>query len=138
MATKPFSLRLHQKTITQLGAEASRRRVPPRALAQEILEEGLRMRRHPLITFVDKPWGRTAVLASRPRLRVAHIVETASQSASVEEAADYFNVTVAEVEAALDYYRDHRKDIDAEIAADTAAAEEGEKAFRERQALLRR
>ncbi|HET8568683.1 MAG TPA: hypothetical protein VFM93_06830 [Candidatus Limnocylindria bacterium] len=120
---KPYSLRLSDAGIRALSEEAARTRLAPRTLAQELIEEGLRMRRFPAIAFSVRGGRRAAVFARAPRLRVGSAIETIEASSSLEEAAEDLYLSVSELEQALDYYRSYRGEIDAENAGHREAAE---------------
>lgn len=135
---RPYSLRLGPNTIRRLSEEAGRLRVPARTLAQELVEEGLRVRRHPGITFVDRAAGRRASLTRRPRLSVAQVVQTVRASADLMEAADYLDLSVTDLERVLDYYAEFTDEIDAEIERQQEVADREERLFRERERLLKR
>jgi len=136
---KPYSLRLDPSAIRRLSEEAGRLGVPARTLAQDLVEEGLRMRRHPIIRFVDRAAGRRAVVAHRPRLTVAGVVETLQDnSGDVAEAAAFLDLTVADLERVLDYYAEFRHEVDAEIAYRLEVADREERLWRERERLLAR
>ena len=138
MPMRPYSLRLDPSTIRRLSEEAGRLRVPARTLAQELVEEGLRVRRHAGITFVDRAAGRRASLTRRPRLSVAQVVQTVRASADVREAADYLDLSVTDLERVLDYYAEFTDEIDAEIERQQEVADREERLFRERERLLKR
>lgn len=135
---KPYSLRLDPTTIRRLSEEAGRRRMPARTLAQDLVDEGLRMRRHPIIRFVDRAAGRRAALVRRPRLSVAAVVETVQDSRDVAEAADYLSLSVGDVERVLDYYAEFREEIDAEVTDRLGYADREERLWREREGLKAR
>ena len=97
----------------QLRAEAGARGSSTSALGEQLIDEGLRMRRHPLVGFGDGPAGR----------RVARAVEL-------------FGLRREQVEAALAYDADFTVEIDSEVAAHATAAEEAEARWRRRQDLL--
>lgn len=136
MPSRPYSLRLAPTTIRRLSEEASRLGVPARTLAQGLVEEGIRMRRHPGIVFVDRAAGRRAALARRPRLAVAAVIETIQDSADLDEAADYLSLDRRELERVLDYYAEFREEVDAEIERRQETADREERLWRERQGLL--
>lgn len=79
--------------------------------------------RHPLI------YTRLGARGPRPALRgtrldVAQIVATVRQNNnSVQEAADYLEIPGGSIQAVMDYYSDHRADIDEEIRVSAAFAE---------------
>jgi hypothetical protein len=56
----------------------------------------------------------------------------------IERAVTEFGLSHQQVNAALDYYADFTPEIDAQIAANVAAADEAEDAWRRRQNLLSR
>lgn len=137
VARKPYSLRLDAGTVRRLAEDAARLRMPARTLAQQLVEEGLRTRRHPIIRFVDRPGGRRAGLVRRPRLSVGNIVQTVRGSVDLDEAARYLDLPLADVEKALDYYAEFRDEVDAEIAEHERIADQEERAWRERQRSVR-
>lgn len=122
-------MRAAKGTIRALAEEARRYRVPPRSLAEEILQEGIRMRRHPGIVFVERPGGRDAVLAGRPRLSVWEIVETVRQSSSMEAAARTLSLDLGSLERALAYANEYAGEIDAAIAENEAAFERAKRLY---------
>lgn len=124
-----FTMRAGKRTLRALEEEARRYRLPPRTLAETILEEGVRMRRHPGITFVDRAGGRAAVLAGRPRLSVWQIVLTARASRSLASAARYLSVDVPSIQRALAYATEHSDEIDAAIQANDEAFERAKRLY---------
>jgi hypothetical protein len=138
----PVSIRFRNSEVAkQLKAEAATRHVSSSALAEELIEEGLRTRRHPLMVFRDGTSGRRAALVGGPDVweviggLVGGDVPTEER---IERAVDVFGLNARQVGAALDYYSDFPAEIDAEIAANLAAADEAETAWRRRQGLLAR
>jgi uncharacterized protein (DUF433 family) len=105
-------------------------------LAQRYIEEGIRRDEHPLIYFREGAAGRRPALLGS-RLDVAEVVTTIRQNGgSVEEASDYLEAPVEQVEAAARYYADYRDEVDALIDRSQAAAErERERARRQQEAL---
>ena len=111
------------------------------ALAEELIEEGLRSRRHPLVAFRDGPSGRRAGLVGGPDIWevVGGLVGgDVPPEARIERAVDVFGLTPGQIGAALDYYADFATEIDDEIAANLEAADEAEASWRRRQGLLAR
>jgi hypothetical protein len=138
--THPLSVRFHRSDVLErLKVEASSRRVSTSALAEELIEEGLRVRRHPLIVFRDGASSRRAGLIDGPDVweviggMVGGDVPVAER---VDRAATVFGLAPERVAAALDYYAAYPEEIDGEIAANVAAAEESEEIWRRRQQLL--
>lgn len=136
-STQPFSLRLSDERRRALEEEAGRYRVAPRTLAQELIDEGLRMRRFPSLTFAVRGPRRAAVFARAPRLRVSQAIETVQGSASLEEAAEYLALSVREIEQAAAYYQAFRDEIDRELADDRAYSERAEREWLDAQATTR-
>jgi hypothetical protein len=141
MAT-PVSIRFRRtEVVERLKAEAGARHVSSSALAEELIEEGLRTRRHPLVVFRDGPSGRRAGLVGGPDVWevIGGLVGgDVPAEARIERAVDVFGLTPKQVGAALDYYADFTTEIDGEIAANLAAADEAEAAWGRRQGLLAR
>ncbi|MDQ1360252.1 MAG: hypothetical protein QOJ44_629 [Acidimicrobiaceae bacterium] len=140
MANHPLSVRFHSaRVLERLKGEAAARQVSASALAEELIEEGLRQRRHPLIVFRDGATGRRAGLVGGPDVWevIAGLVGgDVPVPQRIERAVELFNLSTEQVSAALDYYADLPEEIDAEIAANTAATEEAETLWRRRQQLL--
>lgn len=131
--TQPFSLRLSDERRRALEEEAGRYRVAPRTLAQELIDEGLRMRRFPSLMFALRGPRRAAVFARAPRLRVSQAMETVRDSVSLQEAAEDLVLTVSELEQAVAYYRAYQDEIDREIEEDRRYSEAAEREWLERQ-----
>lgn len=123
-----FSFRLDRGSRQRLRDAARARRVSESDLARQYVTEGVRLERHPRITFTEHLTGRRAALRTRPRLDVRYVVDTWLGSERDErETAEYFEVEPADVAAALAYYREFSEEIDAERSeADDLA--EGERA----------
>jgi len=132
-----YTLRLASGTRRRLGERARHSGLPERTLAQRYVEEGLRHDAHPLIQFLDGPSGRRASLIGRG-LDVWEVIATVRDNqGSVAEAAEYLQVPVGLVEAAVAYYGEYRDEIEAEIDRNEgeyergrAAAEAGQRALR--------
>lgn len=122
-------MRAAKGTVRALAEEARRYRVPPRSLAEEILQEGVQMRRHPGVVFVERPGGRDAALVGRPRLSVWEIVETVRQSSSMEAAARTLSLDLGSLERALAYANEYAEEIDAAIAENEAAFERAKRLY---------
>ena len=136
----PLSVRFHRSDVLErLKVEASSRSVSTSALAEELIEEGLRLRRHPLIVFRDGASGRRAGLVDGPDIWeviggiVGGDVPVADR---VERAVSIFGLAPQRVAAVLDYYAAFPGEIDDAIAANVAAAEESEETWRRRRQLL--
>ncbi|MGH2363219.1 MAG: ribbon-helix-helix protein, CopG family [Chloroflexota bacterium] len=136
----PLSVRFHQPDIgARLKSEAGLRRMSSSALAEELIEEGLRMRRHPSIVFRDGATGRRAGLVAGPdvwEVVVALVGGDVPPDQREVRAVEVLGLRRDQIDAALDYYASFPNEIDAEIAANQAAAAQGEALWRRRQQLM--
>jgi hypothetical protein len=138
--TKPTSIRFDEVLLARLRRRAQA--IPganTSALAQRLVDEGLRMAEHPGILFKDGPTGRRAALAYGPDVwEVIKFLREIDERgpAALTAAADVLAIDVHRVSAAVTYYGDYREEIDAEIAAADEASERAERAWRVRQGLI--
>lgn len=136
MAKAHLSLRMQRDTRERLVERARSERLPQSALVNRYVEEGLRRDRHPRITFVARISGRVPALLSRPRLLVAHVVESwRASKKSLNATAQYLQLGDDEVRAALAYYAEFRQEIDDWIAWNRAEADRLEREWRTEQRL---
>lgn len=135
-AKKSVAFRFDPDTVRRLRERALQTDAPQTALAERYIEEGLRRDEHPLISFREGAAGRRPALAGT-RLDIAEVIETIRQNDnSVEEAADYLEIPVAQVEACVRYYADYKDEVDAWIECSRASAQrEHERWQRRRRAL---
>lgn len=122
-------MRLAAGTLRQLEEEAARYRRPVRTLAERMLEEGVRMSRHPGIVFVDRAGGRDPVLTARPRLSVWMVVLAVRGSSSLEAAARSLSLDVASIERAMAYAAAYPDEIEAAIGENEAAFERAKRLY---------
>lgn len=138
----PMSIRFREPHIMErLKAEAAIRDRSSSALAEELIDEGLRMRRHPLIIFRDGASGRRASVVGGPdvwEVVTDMIGGDVPAYQRVERAVEVFGLLREQVEAALAYYAEYTKEIDTQISANKAAAAEAEELWRRREELLTR
>jgi hypothetical protein len=136
----PLSVRFgSQARLNRLKDEAAARAQSSSSLAEELIDEGLRMRRHPLIRFRDGPTGRRAAVVGGPDVWevVGGIVGgDVPVEDRVDRAVDLFGLRREQVEAAVAYYAEHSEEIDAEIEANRAAADEAEALWHRQRELL--
>ncbi|HTR73435.1 MAG TPA: hypothetical protein VMG80_07545 [Solirubrobacteraceae bacterium] len=138
-AQKPFSIRMSQRTLTRLDLGARRRGEPKARVAERLIDEGLRLEDHPGIVFRDGPAGRRAALAGGPD--VWEVIGTLQDSdlageQAIAAAAEWGNLSQAQVRIAVRYYADFREEIDARIAHNSQEAERQNAAWvRAREAL---
>lgn len=108
------------------------------ALAARYLEEGMRLDEHPGIYFRDAGSGRRPALLGT-QLDVAQVVETLCQNeSSIEETAEYLDISPSSVEAAVRYYASYEDEVDEWIEQSRAIAERERELWRRQQRLLAR
>jgi uncharacterized protein (DUF433 family) len=106
------SFRLRPDTSERLARRASETGETYTTLAERFIDEGLRRIDHPAIDFVDEPAGRRARVVGTG-LGVWEVIEVVrANDGSVERAAEYLNIPVALVAAAVAYRADHAAEID--------------------------
>lgn len=136
MATRNRSFRFAVETLTKLDDRARETGQSSTALAARYIEEGLRMDEHPHVAFVTRPAGRRPMLAGT-RLDVADVIETVRASAnSAEDAAEYLDLPLWKVRAAIGYYGAFRDEVDAWLEQRRRVAEREEEAWRRERAAL--
>jgi uncharacterized protein (DUF433 family) len=135
---QPISLRLPDSTIKRLGARAERVHLPPRTLAQRYVEEGLRADEHPLVRFVDGPGGRRARLAGTGSDVWEVIASVRDNEGDVAETADYLQIRLGLVQAAVTYYGAYADEVDEWISRNRREGAEAHDAWLAGQAALRR
>lgn len=125
MTTSPKSLRLRPGLCAEIERIAKRSRRSFSQVAQDLLDEALRMRACPGIYFADEPAGREAKVAGTG-LGVWEIIrDYQAEGENVEKIKEALpQVSDAELKAALLYYRKYRQEIDAEIAENAALTRE--------------
>lgn len=124
---------------TRLKALAARRRMSSSTLAEQLIDEGLRMEDHPMIVFRDGPSGRRPVIAGGPD--VAEVVGAivggdVPVDARSGRAADLLGLSPRQVDAAMAYYAEFSDEIDAALRENEAVAEREEALWRRRRQLL--
>lgn len=107
------ALRISEDMAREIERLAAEERRDWSAVVRNLLEEALRMRRHPGITFADGPSGRRARLAGTG-LDVWEVVGTFKALGEVWEElrAAYPWLSEAQLRAALAYYRAYPDEID--------------------------
>ena len=127
--------------MERLKTEAEAQDRSASALAEELIDEGLRLRRHPLIVFRDGAGGRRAGLVGGPdvwEVIAGTIGGDVPGAKRVDRVIEVFGLRREQVDAALGYYAEFTDEVDGEIAANVAAAEEAEALWRRQQDLLTR
>jgi hypothetical protein len=138
--TMPLSIRFEAALLTRLRARAAATAGGnTSALAQRLVDEGLRMADHPGVVFKDGPTGRRAALAYGPDVwEIVKFLREVDERgpAALEAAAEVFAIDVHRITAAVSYYGEYRDEIDAEITAADEASTRAEQAWRVQQRLI--
>lgn len=111
---------------TWLASEAASEGTTERALLERLVSEGLDTLEHPGIVYRDGPTGRRPALAVGPDVwEVVSALRhtTGSEEQRIGGLAEQFGLHPRHVRTALDFAATHRESIDAEVAANDAAAE---------------
>jgi uncharacterized protein (DUF433 family) len=130
------SFRFDPITVKRLKDHATEAGAGQTALAERYIEEGIRRDEHPLVYFREGAAGRRPALLGS-RLDVAAVITTIRQNdGSVAQAAEYLEVPVEQLEAAVRYYGEYKGEVDELIKrAESAAERERERWLRSREAL---
>ena len=123
-------MRLRCSLRDELEAAAQRSRRSVSEVAQELLEEGLRMRLCPGIYFADEPSGRTAKI-SGTGLGIWEVLSDFRRDGDVERLRRTFShLSQTQLTAALMYYRRYPEEIKRQVDENAAwTAETVEQAF---------
>jgi hypothetical protein len=135
--SRPVSLRLGEDTIERLARRAPRAHMPPRTLAQRYVEEGLRKDEHPLVHFVDGPSGRRARLLATGSDVWEVIATVKDNDGDLAATADYLQVPLGLVQAAVVYYGAFPAEIDEQVERNQRETAEAHAAWLAGQAALR-
>lgn len=131
-----MTLRVAAPTADELDRVASLRGVSRNELAERYLAEGVRQDEFPQIRFRDGALGRRAVLVGT-RLDVWQVLETVRHHGNeVADAAQYLDLPVERVRAAVRYAAAHEDEIREVAERETAAAARAEELWRAEQKLL--
>ena len=136
----PVSIRFRDPGVSErLKAAAAVEGRSTSELAEELIDEGLRLRRHPLIIFRDGPAGRRAALTvGRDVWEVIGglLHGDVPMADRVDRAVAEFGLRPQLVEAALAYYAEFTQEVDSWIAANNNEADELEGRWRRQLNLL--
>ena len=123
----------------RLRDAASRKGTSASALAERLIDEGLRSESHPLVMFRDGPTGRRAVLLNGPDVWEV-VGAVIGSDVPVEEresrAAELLGLSAAQVRAAMDYYAEFTAEIDERIGLNRREADRQATLWERRQQLL--
>jgi hypothetical protein len=139
MSTRHLSIRLDEDLFDLLQARSRQTGQTISHLTKTLLEEGLRMERHPGIIFRPGPIGRRPGLVGGPDvwevMRVLRGMDARGEDA-VQQTASSTGLTPEQVHAAAGYYADYPDEIDDWIRRVEEEAAEAEAAWQRRQDLL--
>ena len=133
------AVRIETETLERLRAKSTQTGESITRLAQRYIDEGLRLERHPDISFRTGPAGRRAVVAGGPDVwEIIVAVKGAEErgDALITATAERVGIPEAQVRAAIDYYSHHPDEIDARIEANELASVEYERVLENRRRLL--
>ena len=123
-ATVSTTMRLRQSVREHLEAWAARGRRSVSEVAQELIEEGLRMRECPGIYFASEPAGRTAKIAGTG-LAVWEVLRDYVQDQDLERVRRAFGqFSQAQITAAVMYGSRYPEEIRREVEANAALTPE--------------
>lgn len=136
---RQFSARLDAAVVDRLERRGARGGLNKSRLAERYIDEGMRMEDHPGIVFRDGPTGRRAGLAGGPD--VWEVIAATSASGLVGEqaiaaAAEWGNLTPAQVRVAVRYYGEYRAEIDELVRRNVEEADAAEERWRREQNAL--
>lgn len=141
MPSQHLSLRIDSDTINRLDAESRRSGLSRSHLTKILIEEGLRMMRHPGIVFRPGPAGRRPGLAgSMDVWEVARVFTRldAEGEELLRRTAELTELHTDQVRTAVRYYAEFSNEIDAWISQVDDAAARAESAWQREQSVLRR
>ncbi|MDQ3630608.1 MAG: hypothetical protein M3417_04895 [Actinomycetota bacterium] len=140
MAREPTvqrSFRLKSRTLELLGERAEQTSESRNALAERLIDEGLRMDRHPLISFRTGGSGQRRPALVGTRLDVWQLINLLrDENGDVAVTAESMGVSGHMVQAAIDYYADFRDEIDAYAAAEETSSREAHERWERAQRVL--
>ena len=147
VATSPSSVRFEPRVLERLSAfVAVHQDLTLSSATSRLVDEALRAREHPLITFKDGPAGRRARVVGGPDvweiIGAVRSVRVAEPDLAGDEAlvvvAETAGVPVPFLHAALAYWGDYPEEVDAFLDRARAEAAQAEAAWERQQELLGR
>ena len=138
-AVRATSYRLDADVKQRLQRQAASEGISERALLERLVREGLDTVHYPGIVYRDGPTGRRAGLAVGPDVWevVSALRHTrGGQERRVAVLAEQFGLHPRHIRVAIDFAASHRKEIDAQVAANDAAAEQARRLAEGRARLM--
>jgi hypothetical protein len=145
VATSPSSVRFEPRVLERLSAfVAVHQELTLSSATSRLVDEALRAREHPLITFKDGPAGRRARVVGGPDvweiIGAVRSVRTAEPELAGDEAltvvAETAGVPMPFLRAALAYWGDYPEEVDAFLDRARAEAVQAQAAWERQQDLL--
>jgi hypothetical protein len=136
---RQFSARLDPAVVDRLERRGARGGLNKSRLAERYIDEGMRMDDHPGINFRDGPTGRRAGLAGGPdvwEVITATRVSGLTGEEAIEAAAEWGNLTPAQVRSAVRYYSEYGAEIDEFVRRNLEEADAAEERWRREQNAL--
>lgn len=134
-----MSIRFDADLLARLRRRAAASSATTSALAQRLIDEGLRMADHPGVIFKDGPSGRRAALTYGPDIwEIIKFLREVDERgpAALDAAADMLALEPGEIAVAVSYYADYAAEIDAEIADADDVSARAEAAWRIQKRLI--
>ena len=120
----PISVRLEGSVLEAIRAQARRTGKPFSRVIREMLDESLRTRRYPGITFVEGPAGRRAHLAGTG-LDVWEVIELLRKYGSASALREHFpRLSPMAIQIAEAYAQEYRQEIEAFLEANSRTPEQ--------------
>ncbi len=138
-AIRATSYRLRSEIKQRLQQQAAAEGISERSLLERLVAEGLDTLHHPGIVYRDGPTGRRAALAMGPDVWeiVSALRHTkGAQERRVATLAEQFALHPRHIRTAIDFAATHREEIEAQVAANDAAAEEARRLAEGRARLM--
>lgn len=138
--TIPLSIRFDDALLARLRRRANATSgSTTSALAQRLIDEGLRMADHPGVIFKDGPAGRRAALAYGPDIwEIVKFLREIDErgAAALDAAAEVFALDTSRIATAVSYYTSFPDEIDAEVTDADDASARAEEAWRIQRRLI--
>jgi len=137
--TTPLSIRFDDRLLARLRRRANATSGTTSALAQRLIDEGLRMADYPGVIFKVGPSGRRAALAYGPDVwEIVKFLREIDERgpAALDAAAEVLAIDASRIAIAMSYYTAFPDEIDAEIAEADDASARAEEAWRVQQRLI--
>jgi len=147
VALSPSSVRFEPRVLERLSAfVAAHREMTLSSATSRLVDEALRAREHPLITFKDGPAGRRARLVGGPDvwevIGAVHSVRAAGPTLAGDEVlavvAETSGVPMPFLRAALAYWGDYPEEVDDFLDQARAEAAQAQASWERQQELLGR